>query len=45
MFMKTQLIQGRAGQIRNIKGEPVRGGVVFATGSSISATPWPKCGR
>ena len=36
MFMKTQLIQGRAGQIRNAKGEAVRGGVVFATGSSIS---------
>ena len=36
MFMKTQLLQGRTGQIRNAKGEPLRGGVVFATGSSIS---------
>ena len=36
MYMKTQLIQGRAGQIRNAKGEALRGGVVFATGSSIS---------
>ena len=36
MFMKTQLLQGRSGQMRNAKGEPVSGGVVFATGSSIS---------
>lgn len=36
MFMKTQLLQGRSGQIRNNKGEVLRGGVVFATGSSIS---------
>ena len=36
MFMKTQLLQGRSGQITNNKGEALRGGVVFATGSSIS---------
>ena len=36
MFMKTQLLQGRAGQITNNKGEALRGGVTFATGSSIS---------
>ena len=36
MFMKSQLLQGRAGRIRNAKGEALRGGVVFATGSSIS---------
>ena len=36
MFMKTQLLQGRSGQITNNRGEALRGGVVFATGSSIS---------
>jgi len=36
MFMKTQALQGRMGRIRNARGEDLRGGVVFATGSSIS---------